>query len=260
VGRSWYDALQTKVEHRFGNYQLMGSFVWSKTLSLLTYRQIFSQGSNIQTQDSYNLNDAKTLNPLSFPRVLNIVQTYSLPFGKGQKFFNQSGRLLNLLVGGWQVSGAQQYRSGSLIQVVTPGNPDGTGVLFTPLTKAVLTGNAFRTNVSATDLDPNNPNIRWFNSGANAPFTAAKAYTLGNAAIYYDNFRNPWFRNENVSLIKNFQIWESVHLQYRADATNLFNRTDFGGVNGTVGNANFGRPTAVQDAARMITMGLRLQF
>jgi hypothetical protein len=228
VGKSWYDALQTKVEHRFGNYQLMASFVWSKTLSLLTYRQIFSQGSNIQTADSYNLNDAKTLNPLSFPRVLNIVQTYKLPFGKGQKYLSRASRGLDLLVGGWQFAGAQQYRSGSLIQVVTSGNPNGSGVLFTPLTKAVLTGNAFRTNVSATDLDPNNPNVRWFNYGANAPFKAASAYTMGNAAIYYDNFRNPWFRNENISLIKNLPIWESVHVQYRADAINAFNRTDFG--------------------------------
>lgn len=260
IGRTWYDALQTKVEHRFGNYQLMASFVWSKTLSLLTYRQIFSQGANIQTQDSYNLDDAKTLNPLSFPRVLNIVQTYSLPFGKGQRFLNQSGRALNLLVGGWQIAGAQQYRSGTLIQVVTPGNPDGTGVLFTPLTKAVLTGNPFRTNASATDLDPNNPGVRWFNSGANAPFASAAAYTLGNAAIYYDNFRNPWYRNENVSLIKSFAIWESVRLQHRADAINIFNRTDFGAVNGTVGSANFGLPTATQDAPRVITMGLRLEF
>ena len=49
-------------------------------------------------------------------------------------------------------------------------------------------------------------------------------------------------------------------LTYRADGFNIFNRTSFGGVNGTVGNANFGRPTAPQVGARLITMGLRLEF
>jgi hypothetical protein len=41
---------------------------------------------------------------------------------------------------------------------------------------------------------------------------------------------------------------------------NLFNRTRFGGVNGTVGNANFGLPSGPQVGARAITMGLRLNF
>ncbi len=51
-----------------------------------------------------------------------------------------------------------------------------------------------------------------------------------------------------------------IVLVYRADAFNLFNRTNFGLVVGTVGNANFGRPTGPQNGARLITMGLRLEF
>jgi len=60
--------------------------------------------------------------------------------------------------------------------------------------------------------------------------------------------------------LKNFIVTESVRLQFRADAINAFNRTDFGGVNGTVGNVNFGRPQGVQDGPRIITMGVRLEF
>jgi hypothetical protein len=51
-----------------------------------------------------------------------------------------------------------------------------------------------------------------------------------------------------------------VMLTYRADIYNVFNRTAFGGVNGTIGNVNFGRPTGPQVGARVITMGLRLNF
>ena len=62
------------------------------------------------------------------------------------------------------------------------------------------------------------------------------------------------------------QICKDLHdknpvvLTYRTDGFNIFNRTSFGGVNGTVGNANFGRPTGPQNGARLITMGLRLEF
>ena len=52
----------------------------------------------------------------------------------------------------------------------------------------------------------------------------------------------------------------SVDLVYRADAFNLFNRTNFGGVVGAIGNVNFGRPTGPQVGARVVTMGLRVDF
>ena len=69
---------------------------------------------------------------------------------------------------------------------------------------------------------------------------------------------------ENLSIVKRTTLWANdrnpVVLVYRADGFNIFNRTNFGGVNGTVGNANFGRPTAPQVGARAITMGLRVEF
>ncbi|HYM11661.1 MAG TPA: hypothetical protein VEU62_13070, partial [Bryobacterales bacterium] len=259
VGKTWYDSLQTKVEHRFGALNLTGSWVWSKSLSLMTYRQIFSQGSNVQTQDSYNINDAKTYSFMDLPHVVNLLVSYDLPVGKGRRYLGSAGRALNLVAGGWTLSGLGQYRSGGLIQIITPGNPL-SGPIFAPLTKANSTGLPIRTGISATDLDPNNPNARWFNYAANSPFATAPAFNLGATSIYNSQFRNPWYRYEAISLAKSFSLWERVSFQYRANAFNPFNRTDFGGINGTIGNANFGRPTGVQVGPRAITMELRLMF
>jgi hypothetical protein len=258
-GQTWYDALQTKVERRFGNLNLMGSWVWSKSLGMLTYRQIFTQGTNVQTQDAYNLKDAKSHSFMDIPNFVNILASYQLPFGKGMKFFSSAGRAMDLVIGGWNIASTQQYRSGGMIQVVSATNQLAS-TIFSPLQKATATGYAIRSGVSAGDLDPNNPNIRWFNYGASAPYTNTPAYTLGTASIYNTHFRQPWFRQENLSISKNFAIWESVKFIYRADAFNIFNRTSFGGVNGTIGHANFGRPTGVQNGPRIITMGLRLEF
>jgi hypothetical protein len=146
------------------------------------------------------------------------------------------------------------------IEIQTPGNPNGAGVLFTPITKANYTGQPIRTSQGATDMDPNNPNSRWFNYGPNAPFAVAPAYTLGSTSIYNTQVRNPYFRNENLSIQKDFAIWESVRFRYRADFINLFNRSDLGGINATVGDPYFGRPTAPMDGPRIISMGLRLDF
>ena len=95
-------------------------------------------------------------------------------------------------------------------------------------------------------------------------FTAAPAFTLGTPLSTQNDFRQPAVFTENLSIVKRTSIVEldknPIVLIYRADAFNPFNRTNFGGVVGTVGNAAFGRPTAPQNGPRIITMGLRLEF
>ena len=259
-GQTWYDSLQTKVERRFGGFQLLAAYTWSKSLANAHWRQIFSQQFNIGAQDANNLRDMKSFNPFDQPHVLNIVWAYDMPFGKGKKFLGTTNHFVNAAVSGWTISGAQRYYSGNLIQLVTPGNPLGS-TIFSTATKANYSGGAIQTGQSYDTLDPNNPSSRWFNPGV---FTAAAPFTLGTAALYHNDFRQPMIAFENVGISKRTTLWNNeknpVVLQYRADAFNLFNRTRFGGVNGTVGNANFGRPTGPQVGARAITMGLRLSF
>jgi hypothetical protein len=259
VGQAWYDSLQTKIERRFGALNVMGSWVWSKNLSLMSYRQIFSQGSQVQAQDAYNYKDAKSFMYMDIPHFVNVITSYQLPFGKGRRYFSSASRVFDLVVGGWSVASTQQYRSGGLIQINSATN-QLSSTIFSPIQKANATGYAIKSGVSSGDLDPDNPNIRWLNYGASAPYVNAPAYTLGTASLFNTQCRNPWFRQENVSISKTFNIWESVRFSYRADAFNIFNRTSFGGVNGTIGNANYGRATGAQNSPRVITMGVRLEF
>lgn len=259
VGRTWYDSLQAKVERRFGDLQMLGAYTWSKSLALAHFRQIFSQ-TQVWPQDMYNVNDMKSFLPFDRPHVFNLLSSYKLPFGKGKKFMNTDNWFANLAFGDWNLSVTMQYRSGDLIQLTAP-NTLGNGVIFSRLKKANVGGGSIRTGVGAGELDPNNPNVRWFNASA---FAIPGQFQLGNAALYYDDFRQPNVFEENISLSKTmrFPISEnrSIDVSYRADAFNAFNRQNFGGVNGVVGNANFGRPTGPQTGARIITMGVRATF
>jgi hypothetical protein len=260
VGRTWYDALQTKVERRYGGWLLMANHTWSKHLGVAHFRQIFTQTGTATPQDYYNINDSKSYMPMDQTQILNIVTTYELPFGKGKKWLH-SNQWMDKAVGGWTISGIGRYASGNLIQITTPGNPLGNGVLFAGVTKANLTGNPISTGVDRKDLDPNNPNVRWFNANA---FAAAAPFTLGTSAFFTDAFRQPPILSENIGIVKRTVLFATdknpIVLNIRADAFNAFNRTSFGGVVGAIGNANFGRPTAPQVGARLITMGLRLEF
>jgi len=262
-GKTWYDAFQAKLERRFGDWQLLSSYTFSKGLAANHYRQIFSQHFNVGAQDSYNLDDMKSYLPFDQPHILNVLSSYELPVGKGKRFMNVDSKIANFLVGGWNIAAALQYRSGVLFQVATPGNPLGNGVLFSRLTKANQINSTVRTGIDHSTLDPGNSSVRFFNSGASAPFASAAQYTLGSAALYHSAFRQPMVREENLSISKKFK-WEindtrSIDFIYRADMFNLFNRTNFG-VNGAIGNAAFGAATGPQSGPRIITMGLRLDF
>lgn len=259
IGKTWYDSLHTKVERRFGDFQLLATYVWSKSLQLNTYRQIFSQ-TNVYPQNAYNQDENKSYNFSDQPHVVNIITSWNLPFGRGKKWMSGGSQMVDWIVGGWTVSGLQQYRSSGLIQVSAP-NTLGNGVIFSRYKKANIGSGPIRTGADVTSLDPNDPSSRWFNAAA---FTIPGQYQFGNSAMFYSDFRNPYVRFENISIVKrtNFRYSENrgVILTYRADMFNIFNRTAFGGTNGTIGNANFGRVTGPQVGARAITMGLRVEF
>lgn len=266
IGRTWYDALQMKLERRFGGWQFLGAYTYSKSLGVGHYRQIFSQnfgssGYNVAAQDNYNYGEMKSFMPFHQPHVVNILNSYELPFGKGKKFLGGSGYATNLFIGNWTISSLQQYRSGALILVQAPSNTLGTGVLFTQFKKANVGTGPIQTGIDRTTLDPNNPATRWFNAAA---FTVPGQFELGNASQYYGDFRNPPLMQENVSINKRLRFPihrdRTVDLDLRADAFNVFNRTNFGGIVGAIGNPNFGRPTGPQTGARLITMGLRVDF
>jgi hypothetical protein len=257
-GLTWYDSLQIKVERRFGDWILMGSYVRSKSLGELTYRQIFTQ-TQVYPQDANNLSDMKSYLPFDQPNVFNFLNSYELPFGRNKRFVNTQSRLLNAFVGNWTISGSQQYRSGNLIQISCPDTL-GNGVLFTHYRKCNNTGSIL-TGQSRTSLNPNNPQSLYFNPAA---FAVPGQYNFGTSAPYNTYLRQPLVMGENLALIKQLLIWPHgdgslMRLQYNASAFNVFNRTNFG-VNGIVGNPSFGRATSPQDGPRVIVMGLRLYF
>ncbi|MFN0108932.1 MAG: carboxypeptidase regulatory-like domain-containing protein [Blastocatellia bacterium] len=275
-GQTWYDSLQVKGERRFGAWQMMAAYTWSKSLGRLHFRQIFSQTASLsQAQNNYDLSDTKTLLPFDQPHVFNVLNSIDLPFGKGKKFFGASNRAVDTIVGGWTLGVINRYVSGGTFEITAP-NTLNNGTLFTLNKKANLTGVDIRTGIDRTTLDPNNPNARFFGCRTEAianrpgqfqcaanstPFSIPGEFEFGTAAQFISAFRQPPVFQENISIVKTFNLTGDGRLKfiYRADIFNLFNRTNFG-VNGTIGNADFGKATGPQQAARVITMGGRLVF
>ena len=76
----------------------------------------------------------------------------------------------------------------------------------------------------------------------------------------------PGFQQWDLSLLKNFRIFETRNLQFRAESFNVFNHTNFTGVNTTVRFDNNGNATAGFGAVnssgpgRVLSLGTKLIF
>ena len=190
-----------------------------------------------------------------------VAANYDLPFGKTATGAERQ------FIAGWQVNGVATWQSGLPFSVTEA----------TPISQTTLPGNnnlgGSRPNVVA-NLVPANPSVgQWFNVNA---FQLQRIGTLG------DEGRNQLFgppqRRFDLSLFKDFHIWESVSLQFRTEVFNLFNTPNFSVPNSSLSQVaaagtpsgfapnlnagNFGKitSTAADANPRQIQFALKLLF
>ena len=104
----------------------------------------------------------------------------------------------------------------------------------------------------------------WFNpSSFTAPVCATGPDCYGN--LGFDALRGPGRDNWNISVLKTFAFTERLHMEFRADAFNIWNHTQFkgdannGGISQNVNSSNFGAVTAAFDP-RELQLALKLMF
>jgi Carboxypeptidase regulatory-like domain len=167
--------------------------------------------------------------------------------------FKNGSRLVKATLGGWAVSGIITAESGAPINLGVNG-PNISNVLSNTGNRPDLNGSISYPKTVAT----------WFNPlvfSAPACLTGPDCYgTLGHDAV-----RGPGRDNWNMSLLKNFGITERFHLQFRADAFNMWNHTQFkgdannGGISTNQGASNFGAITGAFDG-RQFQLALKLIY
>ena len=118
------------------------------------------------------------------------------------------------------------------------------------------------------DVDKPGPQGQWFNTDAVKPPTAQYYPNgAGNAAKVL--FSQPGLANWDLSLFKNFRLGasEQRRIQFRGEAYNVFNHTQFTAVDigsrwdaqGNQINSNLGFPTTAA-LGRRIVLGLKFYF
>lgn len=217
-GYATYNALQIKLERRFADgLYLLNSFTWSKAMDNAAGHLEASFGDNSRGNIKDLAND-KGLSNYDQPYNNTTSVVYDLPFGKNRRFASGIPDALDYVIGGWRMT---------LINSITSGLP--ANLTYGPAA-AFQVGSSltYRPNQLLGDLytpegqsDPSNYlNIL----GVAVPTDRSRPF--GNAGR--NTVRGPNYWQADLGLHKGFRLWsESSRLEFRMEAFNLFNRSNF---------------------------------
>jgi Carboxypeptidase regulatory-like domain/TonB-dependent Receptor Plug Domain len=251
TGTSNYNSLQTKLEQQFGNgLQFLASYTWSKTLgdaqdllnggSLAGYRA--PQVPGYGPEYDYGLATYDIRN------VFHLSGGYVLPFGTGKKYFSNTNKMENAVIGGWSANVISGLQGGQPVTFNCPtATTSGTSCydLKVPGQSPKL---GFHTD--------SNGKLNWIGN----PLAFQQPCPLGAAATpgcvpttqYLGGGQGttvgPGLAKFDFSTFKAIPINERFSMQFRAEFFNIlnhptFNAPNFGG-NGVVAIPNSGNFTS----------------
>jgi hypothetical protein len=237
-GEATYNSLQLRIARRFADgFTADGGYTFSR----LTEKASLLNPTDSELEERRSRDD--------YPHRVVLSGIYELPLGTGRRVLTNAGKLLDALIGGFQVQGIYQYQSGRPLawgNVVYFGNLD-----------------ALHTNITnSTVSTPANPNRVVFDTSGF--FSPGVDIRLRNNVRTFPStlsgFRSHAINQLDFSVIKNVDLPGRARLQVRVELLNALNTTQFGEPNLDPTSSNFGRVTSQVNLARNIQLGLRCVF
>jgi hypothetical protein len=238
-----YNALQFSLRKTDGPLTLDVAYTYSHSLD--------DSSDNVDGNyvNAYNIHSNYASSNYDQRHILTVAWVYEEPFfaGKG---------ISHTFLGGWQFAGIMTSQSGDPFSVVDGIFGDSAGVA-----DGITNNGSYADRIGDPHATPD--------PGCTVPFT--KGHALFNCVAYAqpqgltfgDSGRNslnlPHRTNLDTSVYKVFKPTEKLQLQFRAEAFNVFNHTQWNGVNNYVGTQNFLYPTGAH-MPRVLQFALRITF
>jgi hypothetical protein len=234
---SSYDALQTTLSKRFSNRLAFESnFTWSKSMDW--------GSTHVNSFDPAN--DKSVTPDVHIPYRFVFSGLYRLPIGRGEAWGGGMPRLLDALVGDWQINGIWTVQAGATLGI----GASNSGLLGSQSNRANWNGGD-----PVIDKDAREKLDKWFDTTV---FSQPGAFSFGNSSPRIAPLRAHHENNVDLSLLKDVRIAGGLRMQLRAEAFNAFNRVRFGNPNTTVTDRNFGRVTSQANTPRQLQFGVKL--
>ena len=262
-----YNALEVRYEQRsVAGLTLLNSFTWEHSLDNASASL---EGNTPSPQNAYNLRGDYAQSDYNLPLENVTSLVYELPFGKGRQFGSGINGAEDALLGGWQISAINTAQAG------TPFN-----LTYTPNTAQQVSQQISATYRGANEYRPdvvpgqkvtqgiakraaNTGYVNYINFAAFVlpPVKDAAGNPLspfGNASR--NPGRTPPFNETDLDVNKRFNTpVESLKIEFRAEAYNLFNHTNMylpSTISGTQGTTTSTLGTGATPGLSAITGGV----
>jgi hypothetical protein len=219
---------------QFGSSYVFGHATESKFLSLRI--------------DSPTVRNSGAEGDVTHALKFNVV--YPLPFGRGQRWGSGANGMVDRIIGGWQVAGLARVQSGRLLDF---GNVRLVGMdenelrnsfklRIDPTTQQVfmLPQDIIDNTVKAFNVSPTSAN-GYGSLGAPTGRYLAPADSFdcietirgeGKCGVQELIVTGPMYKQFDLSVVKRIEIVGRVNAEFRIDALNVFNNTNFAPVSG----------------------------
>jgi hypothetical protein len=254
LGNSDYKSLQISLTKRATHgVSLQASYVLSAAHgdSDTSFSELWSTGSIQNLEDLGH--EKKSIASFDQTHVVKGYVTYSLPVGRGRTFLANGNRVVDGVIGGWDLNFDFHYNSGSPLQVHSVTTLGLNGLYMDTVKGCKLRSSFHKLGDS------------YFNPDCFAdPKTDGNTSYLGNSGNYISSLRGFGMATEDLGVHKSFGWGNDGKYTFtlRGEFFNIFNRHSYAGPDTSPTSASFGKVTSGggSPGARTGQVGARLTF
>ncbi len=249
-GRSIYNSLRVELEKRFrGNWGARVNYTYARQKDNVYESNLLVENEPDIVFVTGRHEDDFGLSRIHVPHWLNVNGLYRFPSPDSSAA---------LILGGWSASVSALFRSG--FPVVVTQSANATSAFGFSHQRPNLTGAnpAGATDLSGVRHDDNPGSISGLLNAT--AYSAADAYTIGNAPHTTGEARTPRLVNWDVSFDKTTLLGGGVNLVFRFEFINIFNGVNWRGPGSVLGSANFGRIGGTRGFPRTMQFMTKLTF
>jgi hypothetical protein len=253
-GKSRYKALQTKFEWRISrDVTVLSALTLSKTEDNGSQSLENANGNNPTPQDFHNLDADFGRSEYDQPYNSTTSFVWALPFGRGRHWGSEASPLVDAVVGGWQLAGINRANSG---EPVTFTYAPGATFIVSGIAQDFRGANNYRPNVTCSPYAQGSAQTidNWFDKLC-VSVPTDPSHPFGNAPR--NSVRGPMFWQLDTALSKTFALGGPAKFEFRLEAFNLLNRTNFRAPNGVRSSGAFGTIRSTTDP-RQLQLGFKL--
>ncbi len=257
-GKSRYHAFQGKFDWRIGrDMTLLSSLTLSQTKDNGAGSLENPNGNFPAPQDFRNMDADYGLSSYHEPYNSTTSFVIDLPFGRGRRYMTDANAAVDALLGGWMVAGINRVAPGEMVTLT-----------YVPTAAQQVSGiqqdfrgaNNYRPNVNGDPLVPESERTynNWL-SRTTVTVPTDNSQPFGNAER--NSVRGPLRWEVDMVMSKRFDVpWSSNgSFEFRLEAFNLLNRTNFRAPNGVRTAGAYGTITATYDP-RILQLGFKASF